>query len=128
MNGLRSNNYFHTILFVVLAIVMLSFVSKKEESHLFSISTTIQLCLDEHNQVVAISPSSIELPICASLVDENHSILDYSSTCNHFSNLVVSEEYTISQEKLLSIKPLLSRTFQRLFFPSNDDGDYITIC
>lgn len=129
MNRFQKNtdNYFPTLLLIMLAFFLFSFAVIENKRVAISHSSSVCQFIDIHSNTQAVIPASSELPICASFVDENHIILTQSFINDYSISLRIDQEFSSAKEKHLSIKPLFNTVFRRLTYPDPEPNDFIAI-
>lgn len=125
MNRIKKNtdSLSRTLLFILLALVLISFASTEKKGSPLDRYSSITICTLDHYTTTAIIPSSVELPIRASFIDESHTILDYPAASDYLINLRILKKYNTAKEKLLSIRPYYNKIFRQLLYQKNEEGE-----
>jgi len=130
MNSLKksTDNYFPTILCIVLAFFLLAFASNEKKKGEQRPNSSICLTIDIQPSTQAVVPTPTDIPMCASFTDDNNIILNQPLIKDYSNKLKVDFEFTAAKEKHLKIKPLFNRVVRRLIFSHPESSDFKAIC
>lgn len=124
INSNNSNdNFVPTILFIVLASIILLFANSEKKNTTYNHYSSIASIVDVKVNTRAIIPESVNLPPCSSFVDTKHIILDFSAVSDYLINLQISNQLNTQQTKRIQIKPILKYLRQKSQFHVRNDAD-----
>lgn len=117
-----SDNFVPTILFIVLASIVLLFANNEKKNITYNHYSSIASIVDVKVNTRAIIPESNNLPPCSSFVDTKNIILDFSAVSDYLKNLQISNQLNTQQTKRIQIKPNLKYLhLQSQFHVRNDE-------
>jgi hypothetical protein len=125
MTGTNKNNdnFIPTILFIVLASIVLLFANNEKRNITNYTPSSIASIIEVKVYTKAVIPGSLNLPPCTSFVDTKHIILDFSEIRDYLLNLQISNQFKSLLEKHISIRPILIKLLQQSHFHVSNDAD-----